>query len=1072
MKTTIRSALLIGLILLICSFTFISCEKELVLLVGGTTPEATAPETPPSDTKTPESSSPETNPPETGAHVHSFGEWTTVKATTCTEAGSEERTCLCGEKETRTVNAKGHTEVTDAAVEATCTEEGMTEGKHCSVCNTVLIKQTKTPKTAHIYDNGDDETCNNCDFVRDVNCEHVHKKTLIAVEPTCTTAGLTEGKECLDCGETLIAQTTVSAKGHVANRSSAVEPTCTDTGLTEGAYCSVCNEVLISQTVVNAKGHTEVTDKAVTPTCTESGYTEGKHCSVCGEVLVAQTEISAKGHTEVIDNAVAPTCTETGLTEGKHCSVCSEILVAQTVLSAKGHTEDVWIIDKPATNTEDGKKHVNCSVCGQLIKEEIIYAGSVGLAYVVNRDGSTCTVTGIGTCADTDIAIPKYIDGYLVNAIGDNAFKGKNIKSISFGSNILNISYFVFTDCELLSNVYFTGTLEEWLRIDRLGKGSSPMCNGADLYIGGELVKDLVIPGNIKTIDECAFEGCTSLESVTVSDGVTEIYADAFYNCPSLEKITLPSSIKSIGSMMIVDVGMGRQKGAFDGCENLTDVYYTGTLAQWCTISFPFTDSNPLCNGAKLYIGGSLVVDLVVPASISKIGDLAFYNCTSIKSATVSTDVGARAFLGCTSLESVILNGDLNLGQSAFRESSSIVSVSFLGGEIIMSGNDFADCTALKSITFANCEVILGEWAFYGCTAIEGVNFSGCVKAISNYAFQNCTSLKSVVIESNIETVGMAAFADCTALTDVTIENGVKKISSSVFSGCTALKTIVIPDSVTSLGGYAFADCSALESITIGKNVKAFDACTFLRCKNLGTVYYTGSISDWCKIEMFQSVSSSSPLALAADLYIQGELLVDLVIPSDVTRIPANAFYGCDSIKSITVHKGVTEIGNSAFSCTSLETLVIENATGISWSSVFDSNARQTLKTVHVKSGEISDSAFVNCTVLETVILDSGVTSIGERVFNGCKALESIAIPEGVTRLEDQTFVGCEVLESVKLPSTLSYLEYPFDGYKTVEITFSGTIDQWHNIEKQGNGWWNAIKTVHCTDGDTEPYLY
>ena len=204
-----------------------------------------------------------------------------------------------------------HTEVVDAAVPATCTATGLTAGKHCAVCNTVLIAQTTVPAKGHAE-------------VIDA-----------AVAPTCTATGLTAGKHCAVCNTVLIAQATVPAKGHTEVIDAAVAPTCTATGLTAGKHCSVCNTVLIAQTTVPAKGHTEVIDTAVAPTCTATGLTAGKHCSVCNTVLIAQTTVPAKGHTEVIDAAVAPTLVKTGLTEGRHCSVCDAILVPQQTLDMR-----------------------------------------------------------------------------------------------------------------------------------------------------------------------------------------------------------------------------------------------------------------------------------------------------------------------------------------------------------------------------------------------------------------------------------------------------------------------------------------------------------------------------------------------------------------------------------------------------------------------------------------------------------------------------------------------------------------------------------------------------------------
>ena len=175
----------------------------------------------------------------------------------------------------QTVPAKGHTEVIDKAVAATCTTAGKTEGKHCSVCNAVLVAQQTVPAKGHT--------------------EVIDE----AVAATCTTAGKTEGKHCSVCKAVLVAQQTVPAKGHTEVIDEAVAATCTTAGKTEGKHCSVCKAVLVAQQTVPAKGHTEVIDEAVAATCTTAGKTEGKHCSVCKAVLVAQQTVPATGHSYI-----------------------------------------------------------------------------------------------------------------------------------------------------------------------------------------------------------------------------------------------------------------------------------------------------------------------------------------------------------------------------------------------------------------------------------------------------------------------------------------------------------------------------------------------------------------------------------------------------------------------------------------------------------------------------------------------------------------------------------------------------------------------------------------------------
>lgn len=656
-----------------------------------------------------------------------------------------------------------------------------------------------------------------------------------------------------------------------------------------------------------------------------------------------------------------------------------------------------------------------------------------------------------------DLVIPESVVNTVYGNGGINryVFANSNIETVTIPAELQVIGEEAFYGCENLKRVNITD-LSAWSSISFYTPCANPLYYAHDLYLNGELVRDLVIPETVSNL--------------VYGDSRCGVGDYAFYNA-SIETVTVPAAVQCIGTE------------AFYGCENLNRVNITD-LAAWCSIEFCDAGANPLACAEDLYLNGTLVKDLVLPADVVEVVyPYAFVN-SSITSLTVPASVyriDNMAF-GGASVETIkIAEGLTEIGWFAFAETK-LKEVDLPDSLDLIETGTFYGCTDLKTVTFGtgltnllyqafaesgitSAELpdslsYLGSEAFMDCRSLEKVTFGSNLDSIPYRCFYN-TALKTVTLPKGITYVEAGAFEN-SALTEVNFECEAVDIYESAFANCplgdlelgvnvtyvaagsfagTNATQIKLSASVTELSYRVFAFNPNLVSVSIPDTMTYISETAFENDNNLSHVLYGGTWEQW------ENIGGKGSELMNATIHYEA-IGNEVTTEQNCTTI---SFYCsiCDAWESVrknnATHSFVNEVcticgfaGYWEYEADEKGTITITEYTGPETEVIvpdkidglpvvaitgttFAYNSKMTSVTLPAAITEIPMNAFRNCTALKTVTLDSGVTAIGEYAFADCSSLRGIQLPDSLTFIGEGAFFNAQLM-TLTLPAKVSYI--------------------------------------------------
>jgi len=634
-----------------------------------------------------------------------------------------------------------------------------------------------------------------------------------------------------------------------------------------------------------------------------------------------------------------------------------------------------------------------------------------------------------------------------ITEIGDQCFrKNSNLNEFYFSKGLNILGSYAFEACSSLMKANLSGcdslqdisghTFEGCSSLEEVSLSDSVLTLGDNSFKSCTSLTNFKWSSGLQSLGYRSFNGCTSLLDPVFYDTLETIGDEAFSTCSSFDSVTIPGTVTDFG------------ENAFRTCgvkslvlnEGLSEISYQAfyNCASLKSISFPETllYINPYC-----FIYNYRLQNLNIPDNVSGIGSHAFYTCYSAATSQECLDVvnfgsglkfiEEQAFYGNESLRSADLPENIeSIGDQCFRNCGLSGFVNLPDSLNSIGINAFDSNNYIESINIGAGLTTLSSNCFEECTSLSGVFIPDWFESLNNGVFLRCYDITTISLGNGIEYINKLAFGDCRSLTGIDIPSQITGIGNSAFRTGLNITNVGFVEGLEYIGDYAFANCYSLTGVSFPNTLSGIGSSSFSACYDLsGQIIYTPNLQSvgagaFLSTDIYGIVFNDHPSynKIEDSTFSSCTKLTGLNLVPNITEIGNSSFATCSILSGINFNETITTIGLSAFSsCVNLSGVSFPDSIEDIGNSAFANCYDLSFINFSQNSNydTIQSSCFENCTSLTNVLLPDNVTALGSSSFKGCNSLEYIDLNISVEYIGNSAFKDCSVLNNLDLPSSL-----------------------------------------------------